>query len=118
MDDLQWIRQQVVLAGGGAVLFEVELRMLCEKHDATQKRAYQDLDKDVLPAILEHFGVQISESERKLLEDALALRNELVHARFERVNRLLETRFGADQGARVVHAKVPVSAPDLLREIV
>ncbi|MBT8464140.1 MAG: hypothetical protein KJO57_05595 [Deltaproteobacteria bacterium] len=95
------LRADLHKAGGLAVVFEVNLRMLCEKHQETRKATYKNLDAYVLPAILGYFDTSLSQDDVGLLRDSVRLRNELVHARFDRVNHLLEAKYDLPEGSIV-----------------
>lgn len=95
------LRADLHKAGGLAVVFEVNLRMLCEKHEQTRKASYKNLDDYVLPAILSCFETSLSADDVGLLRDSVRLRNELVHARFDRVNHLLEAKYDLPKGSIV-----------------
>jgi len=98
----QRLREDLHFAGGLAVVFEVNLRMLCEKHEETRVKAYKkDLEKEVLRAVISRFQSTLAEEDKALLRNSVQLRNKLVHAKFAEANWLLETKFGF-HGAPVV----------------
>jgi hypothetical protein len=100
------LREDLHLAGGLAVVFEVGLRMLCEKHVETQRKAYKDLEKEVLQAVVSRFQKSLSDEDEALLRASVQLRNKLVHAQFAEANHLLERKFGFHETAVAKHVQL------------
>ncbi|MEM7138941.1 MAG: hypothetical protein AAF500_20365 [Myxococcota bacterium] len=88
------LRGHVMGAGGAAVLLEVSLRKLCERYPESQRFAYADLEREVLPAVIAQFADHLTDEDKHLLKWAVRLRNKIVHGQFQSLSDILEREFG------------------------